>query len=112
MTDIRELNASMVASAEHSTNANEMQRLRFQVERCGQIFPMCQAQIKDLKELNQKLRTDLLGEKYRNEQFKIRLDKAEALVITLGTSSSVKRRRTVEQEHEDDGSDQGGVLLG
>ncbi len=33
MADIRALNDSMVASAEHSTNSNEMQWLRFQVER-------------------------------------------------------------------------------
>ncbi len=106
MADIRELNASMVASAEHGSISNEMQRLRFQVERYDQIFPVYQAQIKDMKELNQKLKADLLGEKHRNDHLKIRLDKSEALVISLGTSGSVKRRRTAEQEHKDDGSDQ------
>ena len=39
MADIRALNDSMIASAEHNTNSNEMQRLRFQVERYDQIFP-------------------------------------------------------------------------
>ncbi len=48
MADIRALNGSMVASAEHSTNSNEMQRLRFQVERYHQILPICQAQVKDM----------------------------------------------------------------
>ena len=60
-----------------------------------------------LERTEPKIRTDLLAEKYRNEQLKIRLDKSEALVITLGTSSPVKRKRTAQQEHKDDGSDQG-----
>jgi hypothetical protein len=59
-----------------------------------------------LRELNQKLRTDLLGEKHRNEQLKIRLDKSESLVITLGTSNSVRGNRTIDREHKEDGSDQ------
>jgi hypothetical protein len=43
MADIRELNDSMVAFAEHSTNSAEMQRLRFQVERYEQILPVYEA---------------------------------------------------------------------
>ena len=112
MADIRALNASMVASAEHSTNSNEMQRLRFQVDRYEQVIPVCQVQIKDLKEQNQKLRTDLLAEKYRNEQLKIRLDKAEALVVVMGTSTPVKRRRTDGEGHADGGSEQGSSSSG
>jgi hypothetical protein len=38
MADIRALNDSMVACAEHSTNSGEMQRLRFQVERYEQVI--------------------------------------------------------------------------
>jgi hypothetical protein len=107
MSDIRTLNDSMVASAEHSTNSSEMQRLRFQVERYDQIFPICQAQIKDMKQLNKRLRADLLEERHRNEQMKIGLDKAEALAISLGTPKPSKRRRTaVNLEHDDVGSDQ------
>ena len=87
MADIRALSDSMKSSAEHGMSSSEMQRLRFQNDRYEQVFPLCQVQIKDLKEQNQKLRTDLLAEKYRNEQLKIRLDKAEALVITMGTST-------------------------
>ncbi len=67
MSDIRMLNDSMVASTEHSTNSSEMQRLRFQVERYDQIFPIRQAQVKDMEQLNKRLRADLLEEKYRNE---------------------------------------------
>ncbi len=105
MSDIRVLNDSMIASAEHSTS--EMQRLRFQVERYDQIFPIFQAQVKDMEQLNKRLRADLLEEKYRNEQMKIRLDKAEALAISLGASNPSKRRRTsVNLEHDDDVSDQ------
>ncbi len=106
MADIRKLNASMAVSAGHGSGPREMQRLRFQVERYDRIFPVYQAQIKDMKEQNKKLRADLLGEKHRSDQLTIRLEKSEALVITLGISSSVKRRRTVEQEHKDDGSGQ------
>jgi hypothetical protein len=49
MADIRALSDSMVASAEHSTNSSEMQRLRHQVERYDQILPICQAQVKDME---------------------------------------------------------------
>jgi hypothetical protein len=52
ITDIRVLKDSMVSSAEDSTNSNEMQQLRFQVERYEQIIPVYQAQIKDTQELN------------------------------------------------------------
>ena len=41
MADIRALSDSMVASAERGTDSNEMQRLRHQVERYDQIFPIC-----------------------------------------------------------------------
>ena len=107
MTDIRALNDSMVASAEHSTNSAEMQRLRFQVERYEQILPVYEAQISDTRERNKKLWADLLGERGYIDQLKIRLDKAEALVISLGTANPGKRSRTDEQEHKDDGSDHG-----
>jgi hypothetical protein len=47
-----------------------------------------------------------LGEKNYNDQLKVRLNKAEALVLSLGTPKSIKRRRTaVDQEHNEDGSD-------
>ena len=107
MSSIRSLNDSMVASAEHSTNSNEMQLLKVQVERYDQIFPICQAQVKDLEQLNKRLRADLLEEKHRNERMKIRMDKAEALAIRLGAPKTSKRSRTDEQEHEDDGSEHG-----
>jgi hypothetical protein len=94
MAEIRALKDSMAASAEHSTNSGEMQRLRVQVERYDQIFPICQAQVKDMEQLNKKLRADLLEEKHRNERMKIRLDKAEALAISLGTPKTSKRNRT------------------
>ncbi len=42
-------------------------RLRYQVERYDHIFPICQAQVKDMEQLNRKLRADLLEEKHRNE---------------------------------------------
>jgi hypothetical protein len=101
MADIRALNDSMVASAEHGTNSGEMQRLRVQVERYDQIFPICQAQVKDMEQLNKKLRADLLEEKHRNERMRIRLDKAEALAISFGTSRTSKKGGTDDQEHED-----------
>ncbi len=41
------------------------------------------------------------------DQLKSRLDKAEALVISLGTANPGKKSRTDEQEHKDDGSDYG-----
>jgi hypothetical protein len=63
MADIRALNASMVASAEHCTNSNEMQRLRVQVERYDQVIPVYQAQIKDVQDRNKKLWADLLVER-------------------------------------------------
>jgi hypothetical protein len=100
MADIRALNDSMVASAEHGTNSDTMQQLKVQVERYEEILPICQAQVKDMKQQNKKLRADLLGERHRNEQMKIRLDKAEALAIRLGTPNTNKRSRT-------DGSDHG-----
>ena len=102
MADIRALNDSMVASAEHCTNSDTMQQLKVQVERYEEILPICQAQVKDKEELNKKLRADLLGEKHRNEQMKIRLDRAEALAIKLGTPKTNRGYRT---EHESDGSD-------
>jgi hypothetical protein len=105
MADIRALNDSMVASAEHSTNSSEMQRLRFQVERYEQVIPVYQAQITDTQERNKKFWADLLGERSYIEQLKIRLDRAEALAISLGTPKPNKRSRTDEQEHKDDGSD-------
>ena len=107
MVDIRALNDSMVASAEHSANSGEMQRLIVQVEQYDQIFPICQAQVKDLEQLNKKLRADLLEEKHRNERMRIRMDKAEALAIRLGAPKTNKRSRTDEQGHESDGSDHG-----
>ena len=107
MVDIRALNDSMVASAEHGTNPGEMQRLMIQVEQYDQIFPICQAQVKDLEQLNKRLRADLLEEKHRNERMRIRMDKAEALAIRLGAPKTNKRSRTDEQGHESDGSDHG-----
>jgi hypothetical protein len=104
MSDIRSLNESITSSAEYGTDSNEMQRLKVHVERYDQIFPICQAQVKDMELLNKKLRADLLEEKHRNERMKIRLDKAEALAISLGTPKTNKRNRT---EHESDGSDHG-----
>ncbi len=56
MADIRAFNESMKSSAEHGMKSCEMQRLRFQVDRYEQVIPVCQAQIKDLKEQNQKRR--------------------------------------------------------
>ncbi len=61
MKDIRELNASMVVSAEHGSVSSEMQRLRFQVERYEQILPLIQAQFNDTQEKNKRLWNDLLG---------------------------------------------------
>ncbi len=107
MVEIRALKDSMVTSAEHSTDHGEMQRLRVQVERYDQIFPICQAQVEDLEQLNRKLRTDLLEEKRRNERMRIRMDKAEVLAIRLGTPKTNKRSKTDEQEHESDKSDHG-----
>ena len=107
MSDIRSLNASITSSAEHGTDSDEMLRLKVQVERYDQIFPICQAQVKDLEQLNKKLRSDLLGERHRNELMKIRLDRAEALAIRLGTPKTNKRSRTDEREHESDESDHG-----
>ncbi len=85
MTDIRALNDSMVASAEHSTNSSEMQRLWVQVERYDQVIPVYQVQIKDVQDRNKKLWADLVGERGYMGQLKVRLDKAKALVISLGT---------------------------
>ena len=107
MADIKALNDSMVASAEHSTSSSVMQQLRVQVERYEQIFPIRQAQINDMNQLNKRLRADLFEEKHRNERMRIRLDKAEALAISLGTPKTSKRNRTDEQEQEGDGSDHG-----
>ncbi len=107
MADIRALNDSMVASAGHNANSDTMQQLEIQVERYEEILPICQAQVKDMERLNKKLRADLLGERHRNEQMKIRLDRAEALAIRLGTPKTNKRSRTDEREHESDGSDHG-----
>jgi hypothetical protein len=50
-----------------------------------------------MEQLNKKLRADLLEEKHRSERMKIRLDKAEALAISLGTPKTSKRSRTDEQ---------------
>ena len=55
-----------------------------------------------MKERNKKLCADLLGERCLNDQLTIRLEKSEALAITLGISGSVKRKRAVEKEHKDD----------
>ena len=79
MKDIRELNASMVVSAEHGSVSGEMQRLRFQVERHDQILPVFQAQFKDVQEKNKRLWSELLGERDYIERLKSRLEKAEAL---------------------------------
>ncbi len=111
MSDIRSLNESIVASAEHSTNSSEMQRLRVQVEQYDQIFPICQAQVEDLEQLNKKLRADLLEEKHRNERMKIRMDKAEALAIKLGTSKAKDDRSdhgssSGDDEDENSGEDE------
>ncbi len=92
MADIRALSDSMVVSAEHGTISSEMQRLRHQVERYDQIFSIRQAQVKELEQMNRKLRADLLEEKYRNERMKTRLDKAESLAISLGTPNLGKKR--------------------
>ncbi len=44
-----------------------------------------------------------MGERGYIDQLKVRLDKAEALVISLGTANPGKRRRTaVGQERDDD----------
>ncbi len=48
-----------------------------------------------------------MGESTYIDQLKSRLDKAEALVISLGTANPGKKSRTDEQEHKDDGSDHG-----
>jgi hypothetical protein len=77
---------------------------KVQVERYDQIFPILQAQIKDMEQQNKKLRADLLEEKHRYERMKIRLDKAEALAISLGTPKPSKKSRTYEQGHEEEGS--------
>ena len=60
-----------------------------------------------MEQLNRKLRADLLEEKHRNEQMKVRLDKAESLAISLGTPNPGKRRRAAANlEHDGDGSDE------
>ncbi len=106
MADIRALSDSIVVSAEHGAISSEVQRLRHQVERYDQIFPIRQAQVKELEQMNRKLRADLLEKKYRNERMKTRLDKAESLAISLGTPNLGKKRRAAGSlERDDDGSE-------
>jgi hypothetical protein len=52
MADIRALSDSMAVSAEQGAISSEMQRLRHQVERYDQIFPIRQAQVKELEQMN------------------------------------------------------------
>jgi hypothetical protein len=78
MKDIREINASMVVSAEHGSVSGEMQRLRFQVERYEQILPLIQAQFNDTQEKNKRLWDELLGERNYIKKLKVRLERAEA----------------------------------
>ena len=105
MNDIREINASMVVSAEHGSVSGEMQRLRFQVERHDQILPLFQAQFQDVQEKNKRLWSELLGERDYIERLKRRLETAEALAIKLGTVSPDKGgRAAAEQERKSDDS--------
>ena len=107
MADIRALSDSITVSAEHGAVSDEMQRLRHQVERYDQIFPIRQAQVKELEQMNKKLRADLLEEKYRNERMRARLDKAESLAISLGTPDLGKKRRAAGSLERDDERSEG-----
>ncbi len=77
------------------------------MERYDQIFPTRQAQVKDLEQMNRKLRADLLEEKYRNERMKARLDKAESLAISLGTPKPGKKRRAADSLERDENGSKG-----
>ena len=101
MKDIREINASMVVSAEHGSVSGEMQRLRFQVERHEQILPLFQAQLKDTQDRNTRLWVELLEERAYIKKLKVRLEISEALAIKLGTADlGGKIGTAAEQEHK------------
>ncbi len=61
-----------------------------------------------MEQLNKKLRADLLEEKHRNERMKIRMDKAEALAIRLGTSKTKDDRSDHGSSSSDDEDEDGG----
>ena len=86
MKDIREINASMVVSAENGSVSGEMQRLRFQVERYEQILPLIQAQLRDAQEKSKRLLNDLLEERAVIKRLNSRVERAEALALKLGTA--------------------------
>ncbi len=79
-----------------------MQQLRFQVAQYESVLP-----IKDTEELNNTLRDEKREFTRSIEQLKNRLNRAEALVSSMGTLENIKKRGTSRrQEHKEKVSDQ------
>jgi hypothetical protein len=98
MTEIRALKDSMTSSAEHSTNSQEIQQLRYQAAQYESVFLIYQSRIKDTEDLNKKLREEKHEFTMDIEYLKDRLNKAESLVFRLGTPEAFRRRETSKKQ--------------
>jgi hypothetical protein len=95
MADIRTLQNSMTSSSELDQNSQEMKRLKFQVTQYDGILPVYQSRLKDTEELNKKLDNEKAELTKNIERLKQKLDKAESLVFSMGTSEAIRQRGPV-----------------
>jgi hypothetical protein len=72
-----------------------MKRLKFQVTQYEGILPVYQSRLKDTEELNRKLDSEKVELNVNIERLKQKLDKAEALVFSMGTPEAIRQRGPV-----------------
>jgi hypothetical protein len=95
MADIRTLKDSMASSSELDQNSQEMQRLRFQVAQYEGILAVYQSRLKDTEELNKNLDDERTELAKNIERLKQKLNRAEALVFSMGTPEAIRQRGPV-----------------
>ncbi len=83
---------SITASAEQNVGTKELQQLKFQVEQYENVLPVYVSRLKDNEEQNKRLLEEKIDLNKDIEQMRERLNKAEAVIFSLGTPESIKQR--------------------
>ncbi len=92
--DIRALKESITVSAEHNVNSREMQQLRFELAQYESVIPIYRSRIKYAEDLKKKLFEEKQEFTRNIEHLKSRLNKAESLVLSMGTPEAIRSRGT------------------
>jgi hypothetical protein len=95
MAEIRTLKDSLASSTELDQNSQEVQRLRFQVAQYEGIVPVYQSRLKDTEEQNKRLDEERAELTKNIKQLRQKLNKAEALVFSMGTPEAIRQRGPV-----------------